>query len=685
MEELFEFSFVPMKILLIYLSSLFIIFPIRLFGQAEFPMLLPKPQIITFHSDHFFIGSIRLETPVLERECEMLLKEVGGVLDAQAVPVIEIRLISHLEKVKNNPEEAYRISVTSQKILLEALTETGVFRALQTLRQLKSPKGPYFYGCLVTDWPAFRIRGFMHDTGRSYLSFSELKREIAQLSRYKINTFHWHLTENQAWRIESKIFPQLNDSVNMSRLPGQYYTQEEARELVRFCKQHHILLIPEIDMPGHSEAFVRTFGCDMQSPQGMMILKQLLDEICTVFDVPYLHIGTDEVRFTHPDFVPEMVNYVRSKGKKVISWNPGWPYQKGEIDMTQLWSYRGKAQTGIPAIDSRFHYLNHYDVFGDLVALYNSRIYNCETGNEDIAGVILAVWNDRLVVSEKNILLENNFYPCLLAIAERAWLGGGSEYFDQNGPLLPTEDDSVSCAFADFEKRLLWHKEHYFQHYPFPYVRQTQVKWNITDAFPNAGNLEASFPPEKKLRQTYFYQNQSYSVRTARGAGIYLRHVWGDLIPGFMKEPRENHTAYAWTWVYSPRKQETGLWVEFQNYGRSEKDLPPPQGKWDYRGSRIWLNGTELLPPRWTNTHTSPSTEIALGNENCTARPPLLVHLKKGWNKLFLKLPIGKFSTPEIRLQKWMFTVIFVNPDGQKATENLTYSPHKIKPKNKRQ
>ena len=101
--------------------------------------------------------------------------------------------------------------------------------------------------------------------------------------------------------------------------------------------------------------FIRTFRHDMQSPEGMKILKLLIDEVCETFDVPYLHIGTDEVAFTNPDFVPEMVSYVRSKGKKVISWNPGWHYKPGEIDMTHLWSYRGKAQPGIPAIDSKFH------------------------------------------------------------------------------------------------------------------------------------------------------------------------------------------------------------------------------------------------------------------------------------------------------------------------------------------
>ncbi len=94
----------------------------------------------------------------------------------------------------------------------------------------------------------------MQDVGRGYISVEELKREIDILSRYKINVFHWHLTENQAWRLESKIFPVLNDSCNMTRMPGKFYTLEEVRDLVEFCKQRQVMLIPEIDMPGHSAA-----------------------------------------------------------------------------------------------------------------------------------------------------------------------------------------------------------------------------------------------------------------------------------------------------------------------------------------------------------------------------------------------------------------------------------------------
>ena len=643
--------------------------------------LLPKPQLYKDTGKNFTMGKVKLSTPVLRPEWEVFIMNAGGEIVEHSSSVIEVELVPSIEEARLNGAEAYRLSVSNKRIKIEAVTEQGVYWAMQTLRQLERKKGKRssVAGCEIVDWPAFRIRGFMQDVGRSYISMEELKREIEILSRFKINVFHWHLTENQAWRLESKIFPMLNDSVNTIRMPGKYYTLEEARDLVDFCKKHQVLLIPEIDMPGHSAAFVRAFRHDMQSPEGMKILKLLLDEVCETFDVPYLHIGTDEVEFTNPHFVPEMVAYVRSKGKKVISWNPGWHYKPGEIDMTHLWSYRGKAQPGIPAIDSKFHYLNHFDVFGDIVALYNSRIYDQAEGSEDIAGTILALWHDRLIDNEWNLVIENGLYPNMLAIAERAWRGGGTEYFDGLGTILPPEDTEAFKEFADFEKRMLWHKEHTFKGYPFAYVKQTNVKWNITDAFPNGGDMDKVFPPEQELKDTYHYNGNTYGVRQAIGAGIYFRHVWGTFVPGFYADPKADHTAYAYTWVYSPKDQEVGLWAEFQNYSRSEMDLAPLQGKWDYKGSRIWINDREILPPVWTATHKVKSYEVPLGNENCVGRVPLAVHLNKGWNKVFLKLPIGKFKMAETRLVKWMFTAVFVTPDGERAVEGLIYSPDKQK------
>ena len=575
---------------------------------------------------------------------------------------MEEKYVSQIEGAKFQ-EEAYHLLITKKGILLEATTPKGMYWGRQTLEQLKTTKNKKIYlpQCEITDWPAFRIRGFMHDVGRSYIPVEELKREISLLSRYKINVFHWHLTENQAWRLECKKYPQLNAPENMEREKGKYYTLEEARQLVEFCKQHQVLLIPEIDMPGHSAAFERTFKTDMQSEKGTQILKDIIDEVCATFDVPYLHIGTDEVQFTNPDFVPMMVRYIRDKGKKVISYNPGWNYKPGEIDMTQLWSYRGKAQKGIPAIDCRYHYANHFDTYADLVAMFNSRIYNQPEGSDDLAGSIVAFWNDRYIDNTPQLLAENNFYPYMLTLAERAWRGGGNCYFDGKGTLLWEDEPEQLAAFKEFEDRLLWQKNTWLKEVPFPYVRQTQSEWQITDAFPNGGDLNKVFPPEEKEDSVYQYEGKTYKTRKIIGNGIYLRHVWGTLVPGFYANPQENHTAYATRWIYSPKERKTKLALEFQNYSRSESDLAPRQGTWDYKCSRAWLNGKEIMPPVWENTNTERSNEITLKNENYMSRPAIDITLKKGWNKLMLKLPVGKFSSKETRLVKWMFTVALVD------------------------
>ena len=575
---------------------------------------------------------------------------------------VEEKYVSQIEGAKFQ-EEAYHLLITKKGILLEATTPKGMYWGRQTLEQLKTTKNKKIYlpQCDITDWPAFRIRGFMHDVGRSYIPVEELKREISLLSRYKINVFHWHLTENQAWRLECRKYPQLNAPENMEREKGKYYRLEEARQLVEFCKQHQVLLIPEIDMPGHSAAFERTFKTDMQSEKGTQILKDIIDEVCATFDVPYLHIGTDEVLFTNPDFVPMMVRYIRDKGKKVISYNPGWNYKPGEIDMMQLWSYRGKAQKGIPAIDCRYHYANHFDTYADLVAMFNSRIYNQTEGSDDLAGCIVAFWNDRFIDNTPQLLAENNFYPYMLTLAERAWRGGGNCYFDGKGTLLWEDEPEQLAAFKEFEDRLLWQKNTWLKEVPFPYVRQTQSEWKITDAFPNGGDLNKVFPPEEKEDSVYQYEGKTYKTRKIIGNGIYLRHVWGTLVPGFYANPQENHTAYATRWIYSPKERKTKLALEFQNYSRSESDLAPHLGTWDYKCSRAWLNGQEIMPPVWENTNTERSNEITLKNENYMSRPAIDITLKKGWNKLMLKLPVGKFSSKETRLVKWMFTAAILD------------------------
>lgn len=577
---------------------------------------------------------------------------------------VRVRYVDSIAGVPRNAEEAYRLSVTRRGVRIEAVTEHGVWNARQTLSQLSDGQGQ-LPCCVITDWPSFRIRGFMQDAGRSWFPLEELKAEIDNLARFKINVFHWHLTENQAWRLEIKAFPQLTDAASMTRDPGCFYSQEEVRELAAWCRERHVTLIPEIDLPGHSAAFERAMGFGMQTPEGKAALKVIFAELCELFDGPYIHIGTDEVAFTDRTLVPEIVAFLRERGKKVVSWNPGWKYGPGEIDMTQLWSYRGKAQAGIPAIDCRLHYINHFDLFGDIVGLYTSTICRVAEGSDEIAGSIVALWNDRKLPDVRQRLLQNAFYPAVIALAARAWQGGGYQYFDDFGTCLPADPaHPATVDFTDFERRLLYHIQHTLPpDAPVAYTRQADACWHISPVYPNDGDLQRPFAPEEALTvKNPWALLEKLPATPARGNGIYFRHVWGPgIVAGYFEDPQPNSTVYAWRRVWSDVEREAGLWFETQNYSRSERDQAPPQGAWDWRGSRIWLNGVELVPPQWLGDTGQIGLETPFGNENCAGREPLRVPLKAGWNWVLLKLPVGAFSTPEVRLVKWMFTFAFVD------------------------
>ena len=285
----------------------------------------------------------------------------------------------------------------------------------------------------------------MHDVGRSYISVEALKKQIDLLSRFKINVFHWHLTENQAWRFEVKKYPQLTSTASMTRFAGQYYTQAQCREVVEFALERGVMVIPEIDMPGHSEAFKRAMGFDMQTAQGMEVLQAILEEVAIVFkESPYIHFGGDEVNITYPNFLNIITDKIHALGKKALAWNPlrnkSIDASTG-IDMTQMWSTGGRVINGMPNIDCRYNYTNHFDVFADLVGIYRSNIYYVQQGTPEVAGFIQAYWNDRKMPTEEDIINQNNFYANALASAERAWIGGGKQYIEQCGAVLPNSGE----------------------------------------------------------------------------------------------------------------------------------------------------------------------------------------------------------------------------------------------------
>ena len=469
--------------------------------QAKVEHILPKPKQVVNNQGNLLVISngVRFTTEQSDRIVSafenFLNVEVAENSSATPVSIETGKAVSgsYNYALAGYPNEAYQLTVSQSEIAIKAVTETGVLRAVQTLAQMAEGydgEGVSLECCTITDWPAFKLRGYMHDIGRSYITFEELKKQIKLFARFKINTFHMHLTENQGWRFEVKQYPQLTAASSMTRFAGKYYTQAQCRELEDLAYEYGITIIPEIDMPGHSGAFERAMGHSMQTDQGVAELKNILTEVANTFTrAPYIHIGGDEVTITYPNFLQILGDHVKSLGKKVVCWNKlvsGAP-STSYCDMTQMWATRGSAVDGVPNIDCRYNYINHFDLFADVVGIYKSNIYYAQRGNANVAGTISAVWNDRYVPSEINIMRENNVYASVLASAERAWMGGGKQYIEVGGTTLPGSGDEYD-EFADWERRFLFHKDHSLKNEKIPYVRQTNVHWKITDAFPNGGN-----------------------------------------------------------------------------------------------------------------------------------------------------------------------------------------------------
>jgi len=654
-------------------------------ASTETALLMPKPQQLTENGASFVLSrDVSITDPTNSTLLASLFTTAGSATASVTVNIVSAATLGTFDyTLVGFDNEGYKLNVTADAITITAATKTGVIRAAQTLMQLAAATGgASIPGVSITDYPAFKLRGIMHDVGRSFISFDELKKEIDLLSRFKVNVFHWHLTDNQGFRFESKVYPQLNQAANMTRFAGSFYTQAQCTELEAYAAERGVIIIPEIDMPGHSTAFTNAMGYTMSSDQGKVALKALLSELATAFPLaPYIHMGADEAGTTAA-FVNEMSQYIKQTlHRKCIVWNPisGVTISKANlpyIDMTEMWSTSGRKIDGLPNIDCRYNYVNHFDVFADLVGIYKSNIYYAQQGNSEVAGAITAIWNDRKTPTETDIICQNGLYAHALATAERGWMGGGNQYIEVGGTTLPNSGSEFE-AFADWERRFLHYKDTWLAGEPIPYVKQTNVKWRITQAFPNGGSASAVFPPETAtddiLPDQFTYDGQTYTTSMATGAGIYLRHVWGTTVPAFYASPQLNTTAYAWTYVYSPTAQTAGALIEFQNYSRSENDKAPDAGNWDRKGSRLWVNGTEVAPPTWTNSGRSINSEVDLGNENFTAREPIYISLRAGWNKVLLKLPYVNASN--VRLNKWMFTFVLTDATGRHALDGITYSP----------
>jgi hexosaminidase len=549
-------------------------------------------------------------------------------------------------------KEAYHLVVTPKKVVVTASENTGIYYGLQTLRQLarKDKKLP---ACEITDWPAFAWRGYMIDAGRNFMPIHLLKQQIDVMARYKLNVFHFHFTEDIAWRLESKLYPQLTAPETMLRNKGEFYTEKDLKELIAYCEDRHISLVPEIDMPGHSAAFKRAMKTDMQSDSGLAIVKNIIREFCSTYDLPYLHIGADEVKITNKNFLPEVTSLIESLGKKVIGWEPGGNFTESTI--RQLWmegATKVSSNKNIRYIDSRHLYLNHMDPLESVTTIFNRKICNLNEGNDAALGGIICAWPDRRVDKPEDVLLQNPVYPAMLAFAERSWRGGGSAGWTAN---IGAPGSEAAAAFAEFEDRLIKHKMLYFTKLPFPYTEQADLQWKLYGPFKNEGVLTTVFAPESKG----FNMQTEPAKLNAVGGTLILRHWWTPLAKGLLDKPEEYTTWYAATRIWSNKDKQHDFWIGFNNLSRSYTSDSPKAGTWDDRSSQVFVNDRLIPPPAWKQAGLKGNMERPLVDEGYEYRKPTKILLKKGWNKVIVKLPIGSFKGKDWQNpEKWMFTVV---------------------------
>jgi len=607
-------------------------------------------------------GAIRSLTELLQEH--RILAVMAGQGQKQGKPYILF------QRKAQSVKEGYQLQVTSSAILIAANDAAGFYYGVQTLRQLLAQKSikNQLYGCSITDWPAFGLRGFMHDNGRNFQPVAMLKTQLEKLSRYKFNTFHWHLTDNPAWRPESRVFPQLNDPVNRKagRDPDSTYSFEAIKELIAFARERSIRIIPELDMPGHSRYFEPTFGFKMETEQGMAVLEKLIDEFCTqvpAADCPVIHIGSDEVGIPNPGaFIRRITDRVKRHGRQVMVWNPGLPPEPGTIE--QHWRDDGSAGikgSNNPVVDSYGGYLNYFDAYSTIQRYFFQQLCNQPRGNGRALGGILCCWPDVRVDDKNKIFLHNPVWPGAITYSEAAWCGRPGYNRDYMNA-LPRAGTPAGRYFREFEIRMEKHRSLFFTDEPFPYHASGDMEWTMTGPFyrDKMDSIYKAFAPELR-------RNTRDTAGTRVVAGGIFR--FADMLGAKALSPAADETIYLTGYIFTKTERAIHAVTGFETAARSNRRSGgiPQNGKWDANGGAIFINGAELAGPVWNNpggnrylkaTWETPANEIPFtGEEFYWSRPPATISLKKGWNRIVVRVPRA------YKEQNWNFAFVPVKQD----------------------
>ena len=349
--------------------------------------VLPNPQSVEYVS-----GVIELDNDLrvayadgLENEAEMLayyLKndfKISATVEKGNKADIVLALDA---SVMDGQKEGYVLDMKGRNIVIKSPDAHGVMNGIQTLRQAVSEEAGevFVQKALVSDAPAFGWRAFMLDEGRHFKGKQVVCDLLDRMAEMKMNVFHWHLTDDQGWRIEIKKYPKLTevgayrDSTEINHFGsnifdgkphGGFYTQQEIQEIVKYAADRHITIVPEIEMPGHGSAAVAAYSwlgtsgkeikvpCkfgvqynayNVADPKVLQFLEDVIDEVIALFPSPVVHIGGDEVRYDpwkssaqvkaymkknkidsyaglQVHFTNNISNLLASKNKRMMGWN----------------------------------------------------------------------------------------------------------------------------------------------------------------------------------------------------------------------------------------------------------------------------------------------------------------------------------------------------------------------------
>lgn len=478
-------------------------------NEAETPLIIPIPLSQTIENSTFIIdNNTQLSyAPEFKSVAEFLKSYIENGSSIKLKDTETEHQISFVkdESIKN--DEGYRLKIDKQQIRIFSSNQRGAFYAIQSLRQLlpaSFENGSYSNNSVavqsleIEDSPQYKYRGMHLDVGRHMFSVDFIKKYIDLMSMLKMNTFHWHLTEDQGWRIEIKKYPKLQEIAahrketligHYSSQPhkfdgkeyGGFYTQEQIKEVVAYAQARQVTIIPEIEMPGHSQAAIAAYpelGCtgkqvEVATKWGIFeevycpkeatfkFLEDVIDEVIGLFPGKYIHIGGDEAPKTRwkqcnhcqklikkeglkdehelqSYFISRMEKYINSKGKQIIGWDE--ILEGGLAPNATVMSWRGtsgavqaaKEHHDVILTPGSHCYFDHYQSddpnepvaiggFLPLEKVYSFNPIPKELTKEESKYVLGAqgnVWTEYMKTSEK---VEYMAFPRMVALSEVVW------------------------------------------------------------------------------------------------------------------------------------------------------------------------------------------------------------------------------------------------------------------------